>query len=605
MKNLIKGTLLTMLCGVCTPAVGQSDNGAVPVQFSYQGNPLVRHVYTADPTARVFNDKLYVYTSHDRSGADYYTMLDWHVFSTDNLQDWTDHGAFFGLEDIAWADEMAWAPDCVERNGKYYFYYPVERKQIGVAVSDNPTSGFVDSGKPLVDNAKSVKVVGREPIDPSVIIEDGQAYMFFGCRDFRYVKLKDNMTEVQGKIKKVDLRGNEGHKENHDGYYGEAPFVFKRNGIFYLIYSNGWGPTSRMVYATATDIEGPFTYQGAFLPYIGCDTTHGSIVEFKGEWYFFYHNQVLSERMYRRSICFDRINFKEDGQIATVVPTRSALSEGTDFYEGKGRIAISSDGNMHDNDDMQATMMSLMILAKAGLQPQTTLYTYADHVWGSEKNDLDIMKVSAEETGKRFGFDQTKFMAAVSDPEAAYNAMRDEVLRSTAENPLFIVAAGPMHVVGEGLDRAYKKDPTALNFVTVVSHSDWNNVHSDTPGKPGGPHPDVLMHGGWTWDEMIAAFGTRVNFNRIKDQNGTGVNPYKTRDKFSAPSWMSWDWMRTHADENVRWIYERGRTLPVGPDFSDAGLFYYLSADLDGKRGDENGNPAKLQRWFGSKKITK
>ena len=602
MKKFLGASLLVALA---TSFTGNAQTNSKEVNFGYEGNPLVRHIYTADPTARVFGDKLYVYTSHDRTGADYYTMLDWHVFSTENMLDWTDHGAFFGLEDIPWADEMAWAPDCVERNGKYYFYYPVERKQIGVAVSDNPTKGFVDSGKPLVDNANNEKVVGREPIDPTVIIEDGQAYMFFGCRDFRYVKLKDNMTEVEGKIKKVKLVGNEGDKENFGGYYGEGPFIFKRNGIFYMLYSNGWGKTCEMVYATATDLEGTFTYQGPILPHLGCTTTHGSMVEYKGEWYLFYHSQTLSDRPYRRSICFDRISFDKEGRIRPAVPTRSSVSKGKEFYEGKGRIAISSDGNMHDNDDMQATMMSLMILAKAGLQPKTTLYTYADHVWGSEKNDLDLMRISAEETGKRFGFNKTKFMAAVENPEAAYNAMRDEILLSTAENPLFIVAAGPMHVVGEGLARAAKKDPTALNYVTVLSHSEWNNIHSDTPGGENDPHKDIVKHSGWTWDEMIAAFGTRVNFNRIKDQNGTGVNPYKSRDKFSAPSWLSWDWMRTHADENVRWIYERGRKLPVGPDFSDAGLFYYLVADLNGERGDENGNPVKLQRWFGSKPVSK
>ncbi|MFI3319537.1 MAG: family 43 glycosylhydrolase [Rikenellaceae bacterium] len=575
---------------------------AQTTDFVYKGNPLVRHIFTADPTARVFNDKLYVYTSHDRTGAKYFTMLDWHVFSTDDMVSWSDHGAFFGLDDIPWAKDMAWAPDCVERNGKYYFYYPVEREKIGVAVSDSPVSGFKDSGKPLIDKNKGgEKLVGREPIDPSVIIHEGQAYMFFGCRDFRYIKLKENMVEVQGKIKKVDLRGNEGHKENFDGYYGEGPFIFKRGDTFYMMYSNGWGKTSNLVYATAKHPEGPFTYQGSILEHTGCTTTHGSIVEFKGNWYLFYHNQELSNMGFRRSVAFDRLEFSEDGKILPVKISRSALSEGKDYYTGKGRIALSSDGNMHDNDDMQATMMTLMILAKAGLQSQTTLYTYADHVWGSEKNDLDIMRISAEETGKRFGFNKTKFMAAVENPEAAYKAMSEEILKSTAEDPLFIVAAGPMQVVGEAITLAIKEDPHSLDYVTVVSHSDWNNAHSDKP------YTGEAQHSGWTWDKMIAKYGERVNFKRIKDQNGTGVGqrPYTVKNKFSAPSWLSWDWMRAHADENVRWIYERGRKNPCGPDFSDAGLVYYLCADLYGERGDEMGNPEKLRQWFGDDVISK
>ncbi|MFI3280632.1 MAG: family 43 glycosylhydrolase [Rikenellaceae bacterium] len=577
-------------------------------EFTYQGNPLVRHEFTADPTARVFNDRLYVYTSHDRMGAEYYTMLDWCVFSTDDMQKWQDHGVFFGLDDIPWADDMAWAPDCVERNGKYYFYYPVEREKIGVAVSDNPVGGFVDSGKPLIDkNNGGEKLIGREPIDPTVIVEDGQAYMFFGCRDFRYVKLKDNMVETKGKVKKVDLRGNEGHIENYDGYYGEAPFIFKRNGIFYMVYSNGWGTTSEMVYATATDIEGPFTYQGSILAHTNCTTTHGSMVEYRDQWYLFYHTQDLSNQGFRRSVAFDPISFDDQGNIIPVERSRSSLAAGADYYKGKGRIAISSDGNMHDNDDMQATMMTIMILAKAGLQPQTTLYTYGDHIWASESDDMQRMQVSAQECGERFGFVDTRFIPAEQSTEAAYNAMRDEILKSTASDPLFILAAGPMQVVGEALSRAAAQDLYALTNVTIISHSDWNNNHADNPLKASSPHSDwdEPRHHGWTWEEMVEEFGHRVNFNLISDQNGTGKNPYASHDKFSAGKWEKWEWMTQHADPNVQWIYNNGRKNPCGPDYSDAGLAYYLAADLNGERGDEMGNPAKLKEWLGDEVTSK
>ncbi|MFR9651289.1 MAG: family 43 glycosylhydrolase [Rikenellaceae bacterium] len=576
------------------------------VDFTFIGNPLVRHVFTADPTARVFNDKLYVYTSHDRSLANYFTMTDWHVFSTDDMVAWRDHGAFFGLDDIAWAKDMAWAPDCVERNGKYYFYYPVERMKIGVAVSDNPVSGFVDSGKPLVElleDKSNIDIVGREPIDPTVYIHEGQAYMFFGCRDFRYIKLKENMTEVDGEIVKLEIIGNEGDEQNFGGYYGEGPFLFRRGDIFYMVYSNGWGKQSTMVYATASHPEGPYTYQGPVIPNVGCGTSHGSIVEYRGEWYLFYHTMDLSGQGFRRSICFDLISFDKSGKIVPAKQTRSALSMGKDFYDGKGRIALSSDGNKHDNDDMQATMMTLMILAKAGLQDITTLYTYADHIWGSEDNDLELMRRSAVECGEKFGFDKTKFMAAVEDPEAAYEAMKEEILSSDINDPLYIIAAGPMQVVGEAIDRVFKVDRNRLNYVTVISHSEWNNKHSDRYEQGSTAHAgrEEEPHSGWTWDEMVKAYGDRVNFNLITDQNGTGANPYKTRNKFSAPSWVSWKWMSTHENEAVRWVYETARTNPCGPDFSDAGMAYYLVADLNGERGDENGNPAKLQQWIGKK----
>ncbi len=289
--------------------------------FTYNGNPLARNLYTADPTARVFDGRLYVYTSHDREDADYFFMTDWRVFSTDDMVTWTDHGDFFGLDDIPWAKEMAWAPDCVERNGKYYFYYPVERSKIGVAVSESPVSGFVDSGKPLVDNTGQIDHIGPEPIDPSVIIEDGQAYMYFGCREFRMAKLKENMTEIDGEITKVPLVGNEGDKEDHGFFYGEGPFIFKRNGIFYMLYANGWGSKSTIVYATATSPEGPFVCQGEVMDPVSSFTSHCSMVEFKGEWYIFYHTKDLSGKDFRRSVCFDKISFDADGKI--IKPTQT------------------------------------------------------------------------------------------------------------------------------------------------------------------------------------------------------------------------------------------------------------------------------------------
>lgn len=282
----------------------------------------------------------------------------------------------------------------------------------------------------------------------------------------------------------------------------------------------------------------------------------------------------------------------------------TANAKTPNYYEGRGRIALSSDGNMHDNDDMLATKMTLMILAKAGLQNKTTLYTYADHVWGNESNDLEIMYESAEVTGEKFGFSKCNFMAAVSDPEAAYDAMCDEIVKSTARNPLFIIAAGPMQVVGEALARADKKDPKSLNYVTIISHSRWNENHADIPDtKP--PHgPEIPAHSGWTWSEMKMAFGDRVNLNAISDQNGTGKGSevYRSKNKFAAPSWDLWSWMADHKDPNIRWV-RKNDGIKCGPDYSDAGMAYYFCADLDGVRGDEFGNPEKLYRWIGDEAI--
>lgn len=324
MRKLITVLFVTAILGGV--AFGNPDSrkaSSDEVRFTFKGNPLVRHMFTADPSARVFDGKVYVYTSHDNAKSVYFDMTDWHVFSSDDMVHWTDHGAIMGLDDIVWADSMAWAPDCVKRGDKYYFYYPVERTKIGVAVSDSPVTGFVDSGKPLIDNEGRTDEIGVEPIDPVVLIdEDGQAYMYFGCRNFRMVRLKENMVETTGPVEKPVIVGNENDAENFGGYYGEGPFVFKREGKYYLVYSNGWGVESTLVYAMADSPAGPFTYIGAVMDPVSSFTSHGSLVEFKGQWYVFYHTQDLpGGNGVRRSVCFDKIGFDENGLIIKATQT--------------------------------------------------------------------------------------------------------------------------------------------------------------------------------------------------------------------------------------------------------------------------------------------
>ncbi len=298
--------------------VGCSSNQVV--SFKNEGNPLVSHIYTADPSARVFDGKLYLYTSHDKDDTDHdahFDMTDWHVFSTDNLTDWLDHGAFFGLDNIQWASKQAWAPDAVKRNGKYYFYYPVEQAKIGVAVSDSPTSGFKDPiGKPLIDKTGQEELIGREPIDPGILIDDdGQAYMYFGCRDARVVKLKENMIELDGEVRKIQINGIQHFNEETNGWYGEGPWMFKRDNYYYYIYSNGWKKDSTLVYAMATNPMGPFDYVGEVMTPVGAGTSHGSITKFKDKWYLFYHSRLLSGKGKQRSVHFDEISFDKTGKI--------------------------------------------------------------------------------------------------------------------------------------------------------------------------------------------------------------------------------------------------------------------------------------------------
>ena len=181
----------------------------------------------------------------------------------------------------------------------------------------------------------------------------------------------------------------------------------------------------------------------------------------------------------------------------------------TPLWQGKGRIAISSDGNEHDDDDWAATPLSLAMIAAKGLQDKLVLYTYSDHIWGSNQerpnkhgiSAYEHMRLSALGSKKWFGFHNSRFICAVDNAEIAYNAMRDVINASSAEDPLIIVVAGPMQVVGEALQRSNKEK---RQYVTLLSHSQWNNRHSDNPERKKGWD----MHSGWTWDEMKAAFGT-------------------------------------------------------------------------------------------------
>lgn len=294
-------------------------------------NPFITHIYTADPSARVWEDgRLYVYPSRDIDPPRGCDLMDkYHVFSTDDMVNWTDHGQIVEAADVPWGKKPSlaggatfmWAPDCVYRNGKYYFYFPHpnddpwnDHWKIGIAVSDNPASDFV-----VLDHW--LEGLGEDTfamIDPNIFIDDdGQAYFYYGgggrCAGAR---LHDNMTELA-----EPLIFMEGLVDFH-----EATWVFKRDGIYYLTYSDnhtkeGKG-ANRMKYATSNNPLGPWNYQGAFLAPTSSDTSHGSVVKYKDQWYVFYHSSDISGRGNLRSVCVDKLHFNEDGTIRMVQQTR-------------------------------------------------------------------------------------------------------------------------------------------------------------------------------------------------------------------------------------------------------------------------------------------
>ncbi|GHU64757.1 hypothetical protein FACS1894123_09940 [Bacteroidia bacterium] len=283
-------------------------------------NPFVRDIYTADPSAHVWADgRLYVYPSHDVDPPRGCDLMDrYHVYSTDDMVNWVDHGEILNSSQVIWGRQeggFMWAPDCAFKNGKYYFYFPHPSGtdwnntwKIGIATSDKPAGDFKVQGY-------FAGIDSFAMIDPCVFVDDdNQAYFYYGGGSkCKAAKLKDNMLELDGPLSDM-----EGLRDFH-----EAAWVHKRNGIYYLSYSDNNPGANRLHYATSKNPLGPWTYGGIYLDPTGCDTSHGSIVEYKGQWYAFYHNNSLSGQGNLRSICVDKLYYNEDGSIRKVKQTLS------------------------------------------------------------------------------------------------------------------------------------------------------------------------------------------------------------------------------------------------------------------------------------------
>ena len=302
--------------------------GSILSLFAVSGamaqNPLITNQFTADPSARVFGDSIYIYPSHDilankdRGRMGWFCMEDYHVFSSANLTNWKDQGVIVTQNKVPWVKPDSysmWAPDCVERNGKYYFYFPSTPKdttlgkgfKIGVAVADQPTGPFIPQQKPIE---------GINGIDPNVFIDkDGQAYIYWSQGNIYAAKLKDNMLELASKPVILQELPSKGLKE--------GPFLFERNGIYYLTFPHVENKTERLEYAIAAPPLGPFKMTGVIMDETpGCWTNHHSILTFKKQWYLFYHANDLSPDFDKaRSIRADSLFFNTDGTIQKVTPT--------------------------------------------------------------------------------------------------------------------------------------------------------------------------------------------------------------------------------------------------------------------------------------------
>ncbi len=313
-------------------------------------NPFITHIYTADPSAHVWKDgRLYVYPSHDVEPPRGCDLMDrYHVFSTTDMVNWKDHGEILSSQQVEWGRPeggFMWAPDCAYKNGKYYLYFPHPSGtdwnntwKVGVAVSKYPAKDFKVLGY-IQDLGDAFAM-----IDPCVFIDDdGQAYFYYGGGG-RCVgaKLKENMIELA-----EPLRPMEGLHDFH-----EATWVHKKDDLYYLSYADnhtekGRG-ANRLHYAISKSPLGPWQYQGILLQPTGSDTSHGSIVKYKGEWFLFYHNQALSNRGNLRSICADRLFYNADG---TIQPVLQHLSSPVTYNSYKGLVMAGYQGWFSTPDD--------------------------------------------------------------------------------------------------------------------------------------------------------------------------------------------------------------------------------------------------------------
>ena len=296
-------------------------------------NPFVQTWFTSDPAPMVHDGTMYVYTGHDEDNADFFWMQEWRVYSTQDMVNWQDHGSPLALESFSWADDRAWASQCVERDGKFFWYICAHSRlsrgmAIGVAVGDSPTGPFRDAiGKPLFENGS------WDHIDPTVFIDDdGQAWLMWGNPRVYYLKLNRDMISYEGEVGILPMTEEafggppmdkrvEGKK--YKDSYVEGPWLTKRNGTYQLLYAAG-GVPEHISYSTAPSPTGPWTYAGEIMPLCetGSFTNHCGVADFKGHSYFFYHTGKLPQGGgFGRSVAVEEFKYNADGSFPTIMPT--------------------------------------------------------------------------------------------------------------------------------------------------------------------------------------------------------------------------------------------------------------------------------------------
>jgi hypothetical protein len=328
-----------------TVALAMMSLLATGVSETKAQNPFVQTWYTSDPAPMVSGDRIYVYTGHDEDKADFFWMYEWRCYSSADMANWTDHGPLLSLDSFRWADDRAWAAQCIERDGRFYWYVCAHSRltngmAVGVAVADSPTGPFSDAlGKPLFDDGS------WDNIDPTVFIDnDGQAWLFWGNPTIHYARLNSDMLSFSSEVKIVeqtaegfgapDIRKREKGVKYTDTYT-EGPWIMRRDivtpdkkgrrakkatPLYYLLYAAG-GIPEHIAYSTAPSFEGPWTYRGTIMPQEQTKsfTNHCGVADFRGHSYFFYHTGKLpGGGGFGRSVAVEEFEYNADGTFPTI-----------------------------------------------------------------------------------------------------------------------------------------------------------------------------------------------------------------------------------------------------------------------------------------------
>ncbi|MGF7137820.1 glycoside hydrolase family 43 protein [Roseimarinus sediminis] len=318
----------TILAGLLSILYGYSQPNIIN-SWEAKGNPVVTHKYTCDPAALVHNDTLFIFTGQDaRGGLKFYEIKNWCCFATTDMKNFIEYDIPLFANDFKWnSGEFAYAGHVIERNGKFYWYVSTNTSGIGVAVADRPQGPYKDVlGKPLLTNENSPgKTHSWRTIDPAAFIDDdGQAWLYWGNGACWAVKLNEDMIsyDTDYGVKIIEIEGD------MEFPFTEAPWVHKKDGLYLMSFAIGF--PERIAFAVSDKADGPYTYKGIINEIAGnSNTNHQSIVEYKGSWYFIYHNGGIQTDggSYSRSMCIDQLDFDENGMYQPVLMTTKGVEK--------------------------------------------------------------------------------------------------------------------------------------------------------------------------------------------------------------------------------------------------------------------------------------